>query len=216
MLNSHAILFDLDGTLINSIPAIEATWKNWAHKHNIDKNHLLKNIHGTAAKSIIETYAPHLNTDKEFQQLLKEEINQVHKMKIIPGAKELLSSLHPSTWGIVTMSPKVLAYAKLEELSLPIPKILVTAEDTKQSKPHPAPFLKGAEKLNLSPQNIIAFEDSVSGIQSASSALMKTFQITYSGHTPIQNHIEGAFKDWYEVLDSRVLNHLFLNTYSLS
>ncbi|MCW8328618.1 HAD-IA family hydrolase [Photobacterium sp. SDRW27] len=199
MLDIQAILFDLDGTLIDSTPCVEAVWTAWAKKHNVDKDRLLSEVHGCRGMEIIPRFKPELNVHAENERLLQQEIMHAGSVSVIPGVKDLINSLDGLPWGIVTMSSKELALAKLAETGLPIPNILITADDVINGKPHPESYLLGAEKLEVEPSQCLVFEDAKSGIESAKAAGMEVVQVMFSGHTNIQPQITAYVQDMSSV-----------------
>lgn len=199
MVDIQAILFDLDGTLVDSTSCVEAVWEEWAAKHDVDKDRLLTEVHGCRALEIIPMFKPELNVLDENDKLLKQEIEHASEVTLIPGADSLLHSLKNLPWGIVTMSSRELARAKLEATGLPMPDVLITADDITHGKPNPESYLLGAEKLKVEPSQCLVFEDAISGIKSANSAGMQVIQIVFSGHSDIQTDILSYIEDMTSV-----------------
>lgn len=194
MVDVQAILFDLDGTLIDSTSCVEAIWADWAIQHGVDLEKLLAEVHGCRGIEIIPRFKPELNVLDENEKLLKLEIQHAKGVTVIPGVKTLLNSLVGLPWGIVTMSTRELALAKLAATGLPVPDVLITADDVTHGKPDPESYLLGAEKLKIEPSQCLVFEDAISGIKSANDAGMRVIQVVFSGHSDIQpdvlHHIE--------------------------
>lgn len=199
MIEAHAILFDLDGTLVDSTSCVEAVWSAWAMEHSIDREALLSEVHGCRGLEIIPRFKPELDVLAENEKLLRLELEHASDVCVIPGAIPLLQALGNLPWGIVTMSTRELALAKLSATGLPVPEILITAEDVSKGKPDPESYLLGASKLAVDPSQCLVFEDAASGIQSANTAGMQVVQVMFSGHTDIQPNTASHIKDMTSV-----------------
>ena len=175
---SKGFLFDMDGTLIDSTPCIEAIWQRWAERHQISFAEIMKVMHGRRGEETIAIVAPHLDAKAEQAILIAEELTSLEGTVALAGAAEFLAQLSAEQWAVVTSAPRELALAKLAFVGLPLPKHLIGAEDVRHGKPDPAPYLQGAELLNLLPQECIAFEDAANGIRSAHAAGTTVIAIT--------------------------------------
>jgi sugar-phosphatase len=175
VLNDYAaVLFDMDGTLLDSTACIEGIWRRWAARRGLDAAHVLRHIHGLRTVETIAQVAPHLDIAAEAAELAKEEICTLHGITRIAGAAELLAALDArgKRWGVVTSAPRELALAKIAEVNLPEPKLLICADDVVNGKPHPEPYLAAARQLGCEPAQLVAIEDAPAGIASARSAGM--------------------------------------------
>ncbi|QLI80202.1 HAD-IA family hydrolase [Chitinibacter fontanus] len=175
------LLFDMDGTLVDSRSCIELLWRNWASRHNLNFAEIQAVMHGRRGIETIQIVAPHLDAQTEVELLLAEEALMLEGIVAIEGAQELLSSLDPNQWAVVTSAPRDLALAKLAFAGLPLPTHIVGADDVKDGKPHPAPFQMGAAKLGLTADQCLAFEDASAGIQSAHSAGAQVCLVSAAG-----------------------------------
>ena len=208
MLVTKALLFDLDGTLVDTTIAVETLWKAWADKHKIDAAPIFAEMHGTRGEIIIAKYAPHLDIKTEITQLLIDEEILSHNVIAVPGAKQMLENLGEVPWGIVTMSTKSIALTKLKAAGLPVPHVLVSADDVLQSKPDPTPYLKGAQWLDIEPQDCLVFEDAKAGIESGLNAGMPVAQIMHAGHCLQIDGTLKTFNNWVDIeisMDSSVV-----------
>lgn len=169
-----AVLFDMDGTLLDSTACIENLWRHWSARRGFDAEYVLQHVHGRRCVETVAMFAPGLNADAEAAELLAEEIRTLHGITCIAGAPELLAALDASglRWGVVTSANRSLALAKIAKAGLPEPRLLICAEDAAEGKPHPAPYLAAATQLGCEPSRLVAVEDAPAGIASARSAGM--------------------------------------------
>ncbi|MFN7104070.1 MAG: HAD family hydrolase, partial [Pseudorhizobium sp.] len=145
LIKSYAgFLFDMDGTILNSIAAAERVWGRWALRHGLDLETFLPTMHG---KRGIDTISglnlPGIDPVAEAAEILRGEIEDVEGVIAIEGAADFLASLPPSQWAIVTSAPRDLARARLAAAGIPQPQIMVTAEDVSVGKPDPQGYLLG-------------------------------------------------------------------------
>jgi len=133
-----ALMFDMDGTILNSIAAAERVWTAWAERHGLDVASFLPTIHGVRAiETITRLQLPGVDPQAEVHALLLAEIKDVEGIEAIEGAKAFLASLPPDRWAIVTSSPRELALRRLEATGLPPPPVLVTGEMSNAESPRP-------------------------------------------------------------------------------
>jgi mannitol-1-/sugar-/sorbitol-6-phosphatase len=173
-----AILFDLDGVLVDSTRAVDREWREWARRKGVDGNAVMAIAHGVRTIEVIRRVAPHLDADAEAWEIENEEANDQQGVHVMPGAVALERSIPEGRWGVVTSGTRLLASARLRFCGLPVPKVLVTAEDVSHGKPHPEPYLKGAELLGFKPADCLVIEDAPAGIQSARAGGFKVIGIT--------------------------------------
>jgi mannitol-1-/sugar-/sorbitol-6-phosphatase len=165
-----AILFDLDGVLVDSTRSVERQWRVWAAEHGLDVNSLLAVTHGLRTSETIARVAPHLNVQSEVDRIEAREAADTEGVEVMPGARELVASIPANRWAVVTSGTRLLATARLNLARIPIPGVLVTAEDVVNGKPDPEPYRRGAERLALSPSECIVIEDAPAGITSGRAA----------------------------------------------
>jgi len=134
--------------------------------------------HGVRSIEVIRAVAPHLNAPAEVQWLESHEAEDQVDVTVMPGAAELIRSIPDGHWCVVTSGTRYLATARLRLGGLPVPKVLVTADDVTNGKPHPEPYLKGAELLGFKPADCLVIEDAPAGIRSAHAAGMKAMALT--------------------------------------
>jgi sugar-phosphatase len=179
--SAKAILFDMDGVLMDSTPSVERVWRTWAVKHGLDPEHIADQAHGRRSIETIRAVAPELDAEKENIEVEQMEIDDKEGVTALPGAAELLAHLPADKFAIVTSATRPLAVARLGYAGIPVPRYMITADDVANGKPSPEPFLKGAALLGFNPADCLVFEDSPAGISSARSAGMKAIalQTTY-------------------------------------
>jgi len=166
-----AFLFDMDGTLLNSIIAAERVWTIWAQRHDLDVAAFLPTIHGVRSVDTIRRLnLPGLDPVLEAEGISQAEIEDVEGVVSIEGAARLLASLPAERWAIVTSAPRALAEARLKAAGLELPVNLITAEDVSQGKPAPDCFLLAAKRLGVDIRDCLVFEDAPAGIAAAEAA----------------------------------------------
>ncbi|RIY02679.1 HAD family hydrolase [Aureimonas flava] len=164
-------LFDMDGTILNSIVAAERVWGAWARRQGLDVDSFLPTIHGMrAVETMRRVGVPEDVLEAEIAALVQAEIDDVEGIVEIAGAAIFLKSLPPERWAIVTSAPRALAERRLAVAGLPVPALMVTGEDVANGKPAPDCFLLGAERLGQSIQDCLIFEDAPAGIRAAEAA----------------------------------------------
>ena len=175
-----AILFDLDGVLVDSQAVVVRTWHEWAKEKDLDADdaeRILEVAHGRRPAEVLRDFAPELDADAEARELERMETNDLEGVLEIEGARELLSSLPTEGWTVVTSGTRALASGRMEHVGLPLPERFVSADDVENGKPHPEAYLKGAEILGVSPEACVVVEDAPSGVSSARSAGMRVIAV---------------------------------------
>ncbi|NMC52952.1 MAG: HAD family hydrolase [Chloroflexi bacterium] len=175
--NADAILFDLDGVLIDSTTSIVQHWREWAEQHNLDLDFILQNAHGMRTIETMRIVAPHLNVEEESRRFTANEITDTAGVVSIDGARPLLTALPPANWAIVTSCGMDLVKIRLSATGLPIPTVLITADDVQNGKPSPEPYLAGARRMGLSVDRCVVIEDAPAGILAGKKAGMRVIAI---------------------------------------
>ncbi|PKH24418.1 sugar phosphatase [Enterobacterales bacterium CwR94] len=168
-------LFDLDGTLVDSLPMVERAWIQWGARHGYDAETILAFIHGKPAITSLRHFLAGKSEEeiqREFLALEKTEAEEVEGIVALPGAVALLARLNELhiPWGIVTSGSVPVAHARHKAAGLPMPEVFVTAERIKIGKPDPEPYLLGAELLGVPVEQCIVVEDAAAGILSGLAA----------------------------------------------
>jgi mannitol-1-/sugar-/sorbitol-6-phosphatase len=178
VIRCEAVLFDMDGTLVDSSSCVESTWRMWAGKHGVDIDALLRISHGRQNYETIRLIAPHLETPEEIDFLVRTEEACHEGIGEVRGARALLDSMRTSArWAVVTSAWRTLAEKRLRLAGLPIPDVLITSDDISHSKPHPEGYLLAAARLGVAPANCLVIEDAHAGIDAARAAGMPVIGI---------------------------------------
>jgi len=165
-----AVLFDLDGVLIDSTAAIERVWTRWAIARGLDSEEVVAGAHGRPTLAMVQEYLPDSDHEKESLEAERCEMEDLEGVVACNGAKELLAALPGTGWTVVTSCSKDLAEARLLAVGMPIAPLMVTFSDVEHGKPHPEPYLKGAARLKFPPSDCVVLEDSPAGVQSGKAA----------------------------------------------
>ncbi len=170
VITASGMLFDLDGVLIDSTPAVSRVWTQWAIKHGFEPEKTVREAHGRPSIESIRELLPDADHEAENRSLERSEIEDTEGVVPLPGALELLSSLPPNRWAIVTSCTRPLAEVRIRTAGLPIPPIMITSSDIANGKPHPEPYIKGARALGFTPADCVVVEDVTAGIRSGKAA----------------------------------------------
>jgi len=192
-LHCSALLFDMDGVLINSTPAVARVWAQWAIEHGFDPDEVIAHAHGRPSLATIREYLPNSDHDAENRKVERREIEDLEGVVPLPGALELLSSLPENRWTIVTSCTRPLAEVRIRATGLPLPKELITSNDITHGKPHPEPYLKAAKILGFPATGCVIFEDVPAGIRSGKAAGGKVIAFTTTVPEPA---LREAGADW--------------------
>jgi len=181
-----AILFDMDGTLTDSIAAANRVWTRWSLSHGLDPGKVLPIIHGVRSGDTIRRLnVPGLDVEKETEVVKQAEIDDVEGVVAIKGAPAFLEALPPDRWAVVTSAPRELALRRFAAAGLPVPRVLVSAEDVTRGKPAPDGFLQAARLLDVAADKCLVFEDTAAGVAAAEAAGAAVVVVNATHATPI-------------------------------
>lgn len=193
IIDCSALLFDLDGVLIDSTPAVARVWHGWALEHNLDPQTVVRMAHGRPSRTTIRELLPNSDIDAADREVERREMEDLDGVELLPGARELLNSLPPDRWTIATSCTRALAEVRLRAAGLPIPSTLVTSSEVKIGKPDPEPYVRAAAKLGFDAHDCVVVEDAPAGVRSgkAAGARVIAFLTTMS-----REDLEAAGADW--------------------
>jgi sugar-phosphatase len=188
-----ALLFDMDGVLIDSTPAVARVWHRWALEHGLDPDEVVRRAHGRPSVATIRELLPNSDIEAEDREVERREIEDLGGVVPLPGVLELLNSLPAERWTIVTSCTRPLALVRLRAAGLPTPVKLITSTDITNGKPHPEPYLKGASLLGYPAADCIVVEDAPAGIRAgkAAGARVIAFPTTMD-----RQELQNARADW--------------------
>lgn len=172
----EAVIFDMDGTLIDSTPAVARAWATWGEEHGVTPAEL-GHHHGIPSAALVALLLPedrHLGAIERINEL---ELADVGDIVVLPGAAEALAALSEARNAIATSCTIPLAKARIDAAQLVPPSILVTADDVKRGKPAPDPYLEAAAQLGVEPSRCLVVEDAPAGLTSAREAGCATLAV---------------------------------------
>jgi sugar-phosphatase len=192
-------LFDLDGTLVDSLPVVERAWSNWAKSRDLDPAVVLDFIHGKQAITSLRHFMPGETEEaiqQQFRLLERTEAEDTDGISALPGAVQLLERLEALSmpWAIVTSGSVPVARARHAAGELATPEIFITAELVAKGKPNPDPYLLGAQRLGLKPEECVVVEDAPAGILSGLAAGCKVIAVNAPDDTPKLDQVDLVLK----------------------
>lgn len=188
-----ALLFDLDGVLINSTPAVARVWRRWALEHGFNPEEVVARAHGRPSLTTVREYLPNADHEAENKEVERREIEDLEGVVPLPGALDLLASLPADRWTIVTSCTRPLAEVRIRAAGLPSPRNMITSNDIQHGKPNPEPYLKGASVLGFPAQDCIVLEDVPAGVRAGKSAGARVIAFTTTVQAP---ELREAGADW--------------------
>ena len=188
-----AFLFDMDGTILSSIAAAERVWTRWALRHGVDVAAFLPTIHGMrAVETIGRQNLTGVDVKAEAAVIHAEEMDDVEGIAAIAGVRAFLQALPADRWALVTSAPRELARRRIEAAGLPMPPLMIAAEDVTQGKPAPDCFLLAAARLGVRASDCLVFEDAPAGIAAAEAAGASVLVITATHAHPLDTRHPGV------------------------
>lgn len=172
-----AVLFDLDGTLVDSTPAVTRSWLTWARAEAVDSTRL-RGFHGHPAAQIVAALVAPERVAAATRRIDALELADTDGVVALPGAVDALAALHPRRHAIVTSCSRALAGVRIAAAGLPRPGVVVTVDDVERGKPAPDPYLLGARRLGVDPADCLVVEDAPGGLASARAAGCATLAVT--------------------------------------
>jgi sugar-phosphatase len=205
-----AVLFDLDGVLVDSTQSIVAIWSAWALKNGIEPEKVLQLVHGRRTTEVLRILMPHLDVEAEARQIEGGITYKKDGTVAIPGARRLLQSLPEDRWCVVTSGIGEFARDRLKAAKLPVPRVLVSADQVANGKPHPEPYLKGAELLGIESGKCVVVEDAINGIEAGRAGGMKVIGMTTTFSAAELSAADVVVKTLEEIVVSTIGDQLNL------
>lgn len=172
-LAASALLVDLDGVLVDSMPAIRQAATEWAARHDLDPDCVAGLGHGRRTVDIVRVAAPGKDEDAEVAAFTALEAERCQGVQPVRGARQFAAALEGRAWAIVTSGLRRVSEVKLAAVRLTPPKVLVCAEDVTDSKPAPDCYRLAARRLGVSDERCVVIEDAVAGFRAAQAAGMR-------------------------------------------
>lgn len=211
------VLFDLDGVLVDSTPAVSRVWTKWAQRHGFVAEEVVRQAHGRPSIATIRELLPNADHEAENRAVERDEIEDVDGVVPLPGALELLHSLPADRWVIATSCTRTLALVRIRAAGLPEPKHLITSNDVLHGKPSPEPYLRAATSLSADPMRCLVVEDAPAGIKSgkAAGARVLALRTTAPDAELLASGADWLVNDLASVrLDAALCGHLSLTLVS--
>ncbi len=204
MFSCRAILFDLDGTLIDSIATVDRAWTKWALRHNLNPDEVVPQIHGRRAIDSLRRFVPNSDIDieEEFRWLEQMEAADTEGVVEIDGSLSFLAGLPSHQWAIVTSGTSPVATARMGAVGI-IPVVAVYGEDVENGKPHPDPYLEAARRMQLDPSECIVFEDTRAGILSGQAAGMKVIAVNGGVEKPELDLADALIANYRQITSAQ-------------
>lgn len=193
-ISCRGLLFDLDGVLIDSTPAVARVWSKWAIAHGFDPEETVRKAHGRPSLSTVKELLPNCpDPIAENEPILRGEIEDTEGVVPLPGVCDFLKALPQDRWALVTSCAKPLAHVRLQAAGIPVPHKMITSDDVHRGKPDPEPYLKGAALLGLPASDCVVFEDAPAGIRAGKAAGARVVALPTSSP---EHDLKSAGADW--------------------
>ena len=189
----EAVLFDMDGTIVDSSLSVTRQWRIWAEANGLDVATVLKTMPGRRAVEAMRIVAPHLPQPGTVDKFLAREELDMEGVKAIPGAGAFIATL--KKWAVCTSANQSIARARIRAAGLPQPEVLISADMVTKGKPNPECFLKAAELLGVPPLRCLVFEDAHAGIEAAHAAGMRCIGLT-THHSAVELGLPFTIPDF--------------------
>ena len=193
IIRCQAVLFDMDGVLVDSTHAVARVWRKWALDRGFDPVKVVRAAHGRPSIDTVRDFLPNADSNAENLEVERQEVEDLEGVVAMPGARALVTSIPDGRWTVVTSATRPLAEVRLRAAGIPIPKSLITADDIQQGKPHPEPYQKAAARLGYPPSECVVVEDAPAGIQAGKAAGARVIAVPTTSN---RRELEKAGADW--------------------
>ncbi len=193
VIGCSALLFDLDGVLIDSTPAVSRVWRQWAVERGFDPDLVVHKAHGRPSRTTLGELLPDADIDLEDREVERREMSDVDGIVLLPGTQRLLAALPAERWTIATSCTRPLAQVRLRAAGLPVPEKMITSSDVKAGKPDPEPYLKAAAALGFAASDCVVVEDAPAGVRAGKAAGARVIAVLT---TVSQRELEAGGADW--------------------
>jgi sugar-phosphatase len=170
VVEAKGLLFDNDGVIVSSIASVNRSWKRWAAHYGVPNADAVQIAHGTRAVEIMDQLAPGVDKEEGLRLIEDMEIADTDDLEVLPGVRVLLEGLPKERWAIVTSATWRLLIGRLKAAQLPLPERIVSGDRVVNGKPHPEPYLRGAEMVGAAPAECIVVEDAPTGVGAGKAA----------------------------------------------
>lgn len=194
-----AMLFDIDGTLVDSTAAVERTWRIWAKRHGLDAEAILRVCHGRRSEDTIADFLPEDERERAVAELEALELDDLDDVVALPAAADLLALLPPGRWAAVTSGSRALMRRRLAAARLPLPSVLVGAEDVTLGKPDPEGYLAAAAALGVEPTACVVVEDAPAGIAAGQASGARVLAVATSHPGTVLQEADAVLRDLTEL-----------------
>jgi sugar-phosphatase len=198
MIEARAVLFDCDGVLVDSGASVERAWRRWAVERGLDGDAIVAVAHGRRTEDTMRELGLSGDLVAGVELLEGYEIADAPSVHAFPEAAALLAELPPGSWAVVTSGTRALATSRLTAAGLPLPAVLVTADDVRAGKPDPEGYLEAARRLGVVPADCLVVEDAPAGVQAALAAGMRVVGLTTT-HAAAELQAATLVASWDEV-----------------
>ncbi|MFI9644284.1 HAD family hydrolase [Micromonospora sp. NPDC051925] len=186
-----AVLFDVDGVLLDTGDLFRQVWSCWAVGHGLDPQRVLARTAGRRTADVLAEVTPHLDPTVERQALDALTRQRMVEVRPVPGAAPLLRACRHLPWAIVTSGSRWFVGECFRAAGLPLPAVAVYDEDVQDGKPSPEGYLHAARRLGVAPEHCVVVEDAPDGVRAAKDAGCTVFAVTTT-HTPAQLAVADA------------------------
>jgi sugar-phosphatase len=194
-----AVLFDLDGVLVDSLRVVERAWRRWAGEQAISADDVLAEVHGRTAREVIAMFAPDLDPVEQALQVSRYETQHGGDLAVVPGARECVALAGHGRWAVVTSGIRDIAIARLAAVGLPVPEVMITADDVLAGKPDPEPYRRAAAALAVPAAECVVVEDAPMGVLAAKRAGMTVLAVTTTHTVAALDRADLVFPGMHDV-----------------